>query len=108
MITRSKIGRRRCLIATIVRPMATLSVVIVTYDSRLALRESLPPLAAQLGDGDELIVVDNASADDSAAEARRLAPAARVIETGSNLGFAAACNRGAEAATGELLVLLNP
>ena len=88
--------------------MATLSVVIVTYDSRSALGASLPPLAAQLRDGDELIVVDNASGDGSAAEARRLAPAARVLETGANLGFAAACNRGAEAATGELLVLLNP
>ena len=88
--------------------MATLSVVIVTYDSRRALGGSLPPLAAQLRDGDELIVVDNASADGSAAEASRLAPSARVIETGANLGFATACNRGAEAATGELLVLLNP
>ena len=37
-----------------------------------------------------------------------LAPDAKLIEVGSNLGFAAGCNRGAEAASGELLVLLNP
>ncbi len=31
-----------------------------------------------------------------------------MIETGANLGFAAACNRGAATATGELLCFLNP
>jgi GT2 family glycosyltransferase len=86
----------------------TLSVVIVTHDSREAVSRTLPPLAAQLRDGDELIVVDNASGDGSVATVREQAPDATVIETGSNLGFAAACNRGAEAGTGELLCLLNP
>ena len=86
----------------------TLSVVIATHDSRDALATTLPALGRQLRDGDELIVVDNASADDSAEIAGELAPRARVIETGANLGFAAACNRGAEAAGGELLCLLNP
>lgn len=53
-------------------------------------------------------MVDNGSADGGPAAVRELAPAARVIETGSNRGFAAACNVGAAAAAGELLVLLNP
>lgn len=88
--------------------MPTLSVVIVTHDSRAAIARTIPPLVAQLREGDELIVVDNESGDGTAAAARELAPSATVIETGSNLGFAAACNRGAEAATGELLCLLNP
>jgi GT2 family glycosyltransferase len=38
----------------------------------------------------------------------RAAPGATVIETGANPGFAAACNTGAEAASGELLCFLNP
>jgi N-acetylglucosaminyl-diphospho-decaprenol L-rhamnosyltransferase len=88
--------------------MTSLSVVIVTFNSADALGATLPPLAAQLRDGDELVVVDNASTDRSAALAAELAPRATMIETGANLGFAAACNRGAEAATGELLCLLNP
>jgi GT2 family glycosyltransferase len=88
--------------------MPNLSVVIVTHDSREAISITLPALAAQLRAGDELIVVDNASGDGTPAAARELAPAAIVVETGANLGFAAACNRGAEAATGELLCLLNP
>src|SRR4051794_24902729 len=88
--------------------MPTLSVVIVTYESRDAVARTVPPLVAQLREGDELIVVDNASADGTPAAVRELAPKVQVIETGANLGFAAACNRGAEAATGELLCLLNP
>jgi GT2 family glycosyltransferase len=85
-----------------------MSVVIVTFNSRAALESTLPPLVEQLRDGDELIVVDNASEDGTPQAARSLAPTATVIETGENLGFAAACNRGAEAATAELLCLLNP
>jgi GT2 family glycosyltransferase len=88
--------------------MATLSIVIVTHDSSESLAATLPGGCAQLRDGDEVIVVDNASTDGSPERARELAPAARVIETGTNLGFSAGGNRGAEAASGELLCLLNP
>jgi len=88
--------------------MASLSVVIVSHDSRTALGSTLPALVAQLREGDQLIVVDNRSGDGTPALVRELAPAARVIETGANLGFAAGCNRGVEAASGELVCLLNP
>jgi GT2 family glycosyltransferase len=88
--------------------VSSLSVVIVSFNSADALGATLPALGAQLRDGDELIVVDNGSVDRSAAAAAELAPGANVIAAGKNLGFCAACNRGAEAATGELLCLLNP
>jgi GT2 family glycosyltransferase len=68
----------------------------------------LRALSEQLTDGDEAIVVDNASTDGTAAAARAISPDAVVIETGANLGFAAGCNRGAAAASGELLCFLNP
>jgi GT2 family glycosyltransferase len=61
-----------------------------------------------LRDGDELIVVDNGSADGTPEAAREAAPDATVLETGENLGFAAACNRGAALSTGLLLLFLNP
>jgi GT2 family glycosyltransferase len=83
-------------------------VIVVSYNSRDALAASLPPLAAQLGGDDELIVVDNASDDGTPEAAQRAAPAAHVIRNSDNAGFAAACNTGAQAAGGDLLVLLNP
>lgn len=86
----------------------TLSVVTVTYESAAAVEVSLPALVAQLQPDDELIVVDNASRDGTVAAVRRLAPAALVVESGENLGFAAGCNLGATHASGELLVFLNP
>lgn len=88
--------------------MAALSVVIVTFNSREDAARSLPPLAKQLTESDELIVVENASTDGSAEEVARAAPAAKLIRNEVNEGFAAACNRGAAAARGELLLVLNP
>jgi GT2 family glycosyltransferase len=84
------------------------SFVIVTWNSRAALEHALPPLLEQLADGDEVIVVDNASSDGTASLVRERWPACRVIETGANLGFAAGCNRGAADARGDLLVFINP
>ncbi len=86
----------------------SLSVLIVAWNSSSELRRTLPALLAELRDDDELIVVDNDSGDDSAAVAAELAPAARLVRMGRNVGFAAGCNRGAEEARGDLLVLLNP
>lgn len=86
----------------------TLSLLIVAYDSRDDLTKALPALLAELGDGDELIVVDNKPGDGSAEVVRELAPAARIVATGRNAGFAGGCNAGAAEATGDLLVILNP
>ncbi|HET7445062.1 MAG TPA: glycosyltransferase family 2 protein [Solirubrobacterales bacterium] len=86
----------------------SLSVLIVVWNSSSELRRTLPALLAELEADDELIVLDNDSADDSAAVVAELAPAARVVQMGRNVGFAAGCNRGAEEAGGDLLVLLNP
>lgn len=86
----------------------SVSVLIVAWSSSNELRRTLPPLLAELGEGDELIVVDNDSPDDSAAVVAELAPRARVVTMGRNRGFAGGANVGASAATGDLLVILNP
>ena len=69
------------------------------------LRETLPPNF----DG-EIIVVDDASTDETPLLLERLARAdarLRVLRNEQNLGFVGSCNRGAEAAGGEVLVFLN-
>ena len=86
----------------------SLSTVVVAHDSLAELRRSLPPLLEQLSDGDELIIVDNASSDGLASALGQLAPGARLVALPDNIGFAAGANRGVEAARGELVVLLNP
>lgn len=86
----------------------SLSVLIVAWNSSTELSRTLPALLAELGDGDELIVVDNDSEDDTVARLAELAPAAHLVRMGRNVGFAAGVNAAAEAARGDLLVLLNP
>jgi N-acetylglucosaminyl-diphospho-decaprenol L-rhamnosyltransferase len=86
----------------------SLSVVVVTFNSRDAVAASLPAVRDVLGDGDELVVVDNASSDDTVAHVLALAPGATLVRNERNEGFAAAANAGARAARGELLVFLNP
>jgi hypothetical protein len=82
------------------------AVVVVTHDSAAPLDALAASLTGELGDGDEVVLVDNASTDDTVGRARALA--LHVIETGANLGFAAACRIGAAATTAPLLFLLNP
>lgn len=55
-----------------------------------------------------MIIADNGSSDGSVEVVREAVPQAIVLELGANLGFAAACNRGVAAASGELLCFLNP
>lgn len=86
----------------------TLSVLIVSWNSRAELARTLPALLPELGEGDELIVVDNDSGDGTPEALASLAPAARLLRSGRNAGFAAACNEGAAEAKGDLLVILNP
>jgi GT2 family glycosyltransferase len=88
--------------------MAAIAVVIVTHQSVDALPATLGALGPQLREGDEVVVVDNASTDGSPALARDLLPAATVIETGVNLGFAGGCNAGVRASSAPLVLLLNP
>lgn len=55
----------------------------------------------------EIIVVDNASTDGSL-DALAGLPCVQIIKNPTNVGFAAACNNGARAASAQFLLFLNP
>jgi GT2 family glycosyltransferase len=54
-----------------------------------------------------VFVCDNGSKDGTPGLVRKKFPGVHVIELGTNLGFAGACNRGADVGSGEIIVLLN-
>ncbi|MFC4171675.1 glycosyltransferase family 2 protein [Microvirga sp. GCM10011540] len=83
--------------------MTTVAAIVVAFDSAHALPECLGALRA---DGVPLIVVDNASTDDSAAIAE--GQGARVIRNARNEGYGRANNAGARAAQSEYILIVNP
>jgi GT2 family glycosyltransferase len=85
--------------------MGRLSIVLVTWNSARYLRRCLEGLAHQTHRDAELIVVDNASADESLS---LIPPGARIIRNDTNRGFSAAVNQAIDVATGELILAVNP
>ena len=84
------------------------SAVIPNRDGAHLLRRTLPPLLRELpAPGHEVLVVDDASEDDSVAVLAREFPNVRVVALEANVGFGEACNQGLRAATHETVLLLN-
>ena len=89
--------------------MTSLSIIIVSYNTKDLLRDCLKSILKALPHkGDlEIIIVDNASKDESVAMIEADFPQVRLIKNSKNLGFAAANNLGAKKATGSYLLFLN-
>jgi N-acetylglucosaminyl-diphospho-decaprenol L-rhamnosyltransferase len=87
--------------------MPRCSVIIVTYNSGAHVEACLRALALQ---DCEIIVVDNASQDDTVARVKTLADdlPLQLLTISRNLGFAGGVNQGVRAASAEILMLLNP
>jgi GT2 family glycosyltransferase len=86
-----------------------ISVILIAWNNKTHLRHCFSALSKQTLRDFEIILIDNASADNSAAE---LSPPRSdlpllVKQLPSNLGFAVANNIGAHLAQGEWLALLN-
>ena len=89
--------------------MARFSIIIVTYESGDWIEACLDALKRQTFNDFEVIVVDNASADDSVEKVRASdLSLLKLIESEENTGFSGGCNQGAAVASGEWLVFLNP
>jgi GT2 family glycosyltransferase len=88
----------------------SLSIVVVTYNSARYIDNCLSCLsqAARHGNGPvEIIVVDNASTDDTRARITRQS-GIHLIANASNQGFGAAANRGLFYASGTWVMVINP
>jgi GT2 family glycosyltransferase len=84
------------------------SVIVVSWNARKYLIECLASLTAETCRYPmEIIVVDNASSDDSADQVARCYPNVILIRNGTNLGFAKANNIGISASTGRYLCFIN-
>lgn len=85
-----------------------IAIVIVTHQSIEDLDGLASTLVGQLGEDDELLLVDNASTDGTAEAARHLDPRIEVLASETNLGFAGGCHLGASSTTSPLILFLNP
>ncbi|WP_018634725.1 glycosyltransferase family 2 protein [Parafrankia elaeagni] len=87
------------------------SVVVVTFNSAAVLGECLSSLPVAAGSVPvEILVVDNASQDDTREIAAAAGAGVRVLPLGANRGYAAAINHGMRAAspTSRAVLVLNP
>ncbi|MEQ1709952.1 MAG: glycosyltransferase family 2 protein [Hyphomicrobium sp.] len=85
------------------------SILVVSYNTRaLTLAAIASAIRETAALATEIIVVDNASTDGSAAAIAEAFPSVRLVASATNLGFARANNLAARFARGRFLLLLNP
>lgn len=85
-----------------------LSIIIVNWNTCGILRDCLKSVFDQTQDITfEVIVIDNASSDDSVQMVKSEFPQVILIENNDNRGFAAANNQGMQVAEGRYVLLLN-
>jgi GT2 family glycosyltransferase len=86
-----------------------LSVIILNYNVRYFLEQCILSVQKALeGIDSEIIVVDNASSDDSCEMMKDKFPNIKLIENATNLGFPKGNNIGVAQAKGEYICILNP
>lgn len=86
----------------------SISIILVNYNTATLTCNCIKSIYDKVNDIDyEIIVVDNASQDDSCELIAQTFPDVRLIKSNSNLGFGRANNLGAKSATGDYLFFLN-
>lgn len=83
-----------------------ISLVIPNFNGEGILKKNLPRIISAVSDA-EIIIVDDASTDESIKEIQNYNAKLKIIKNAKNMGFASTVNRGVEEAEGELVVLLN-
>jgi len=90
------------------RGYMSFAYLIVAYRSESDLPACLDALEADRPDDATIIVVDNASPDDSANVARRHPSRPEIVASARNLGFGGGCNLGVAATEADTIFLVNP
>jgi hypothetical protein len=85
-----------------------LTILIVSYNTRALTLACLQSVLDHTRASTQIIVIDNGSTDGSARAIAASFPQAALIDARENLGFAAANNRAATQARGDMILLLNP
>lgn len=85
-----------------------LSIVIVSWNTRALLVDCLNSLSQAASEDVEVLVVDNASDDDSVPVVREKFPWVKLIANKENAGFASGNNQAIRQSSGEYVLLLNP
>lgn len=89
--------------------MPELSIIIVTWNSRADIERCIRSITESgTRTRVEIIIVDNASTDETVAFLREKHPSVELIVNESNSGFASGNNRALNVARGECILLLNP
>lgn len=87
--------------------MPDVSVIVVSYNTRELTLQCLKSVFMQIHVSYEVIVVDNASSDDSPNQIKKSFPHVAIIENNENKGFAFANNQAIKQANGRYILLLN-
>jgi GT2 family glycosyltransferase len=91
-------------------PLPFVSIIILNYNSLVHLQDNLDSLLTLRYPVDrlEILLVDNASTDESLQWTMTHYPVVRIVRNEANWGFAGGNNAGVQAARGEWVVILNP
>jgi O-antigen biosynthesis protein len=83
------------------------SIILVTFNQFNYTKECIESVKLYTKLNYEIILIDNASSDDTIAQVKHIYPEIRVIANAENLGFPAAVNQGIKAAMGSYVLILN-
>ena len=89
-------------------PLCELTIIIVNHNTADMLVRCLHSIRSQSGHNPEVILVDNASQDNSLEVTKDFFPWLKVIANKRNLGFARANNQALKISKGKYIYLLNP
>lgn len=84
------------------------SIIVVTFNSQAYIQACLSSVLRLSYKPLEVIVVDNASTDETQAMLKSLQKHITIVQREKNIGYAAANNRGIQQAKGKYILLINP